>query len=333
MSVIEACTTAFRAVDRARSLFGGDAAVPPATAQALAAAAQTCTAAGLAMSGVSGAAVAAYRPVVFRATTALAAAGTTDTDMHAQTTAAAQVARSGALRLDQIAAQTREIAQAAPAATTPAAQRAILLALRAQVSSAGEVVSLARNRDAKLANQLRGLRYPPADLSGHAQQLGRDIPRAPANDDDPPHGKDPRYWIDVTKIIGVPEGQLAPANTTQIGPGLFYPAPDMPGFATPPPPPAKWPLDLSDIVHVAPGQLGPSNSIELAPGIFAPTPSTLNPEQPWSPPQSPVDVRDIIQVPKGQLAPWGYREYLPGWWAPDPAASGPLLSSSTRPRY
>jgi hypothetical protein len=43
---------------------------------------------------------------------------------------------------------------------------------------------------------------------------------------DPPHGKDPHYWIDVGKIIYVPDGELAPANTVQIGPNMYCPAPD-----------------------------------------------------------------------------------------------------------
>lgn len=139
----------------------------------------------------------------------------------------------------------------------------------------------------------------------------------------PPHGKDPRYWIDVTKIIHVPEGELAPWGTRQIGPGLYYPFDDQQYNVTPPPPAAKYPLDMNDIVRTAPRDLGPYNSTELAPGIFTPTPSTIHPEPPWSPPQQPIDVRDVIQVAPGQLAPWGYKEYLPGWWAPDANADAP----------
>ena len=63
------------------------------------------------------------------------------------------------------------------------------------------------------------LQAPPRP-GGDVQAVGFDVPLAP-HDNEPPHGKDPRYWLDVTKIIQVPEGTLAPANTTQIGPSLY----------------------------------------------------------------------------------------------------------------
>jgi hypothetical protein len=43
-----------------------------------------------------------------------------------------------------------------------------------------------------------------------------------------PHGKDPRYWIDVGKIIYVPDGKLAPANTVQIALTVYCPGPSIP---------------------------------------------------------------------------------------------------------
>jgi hypothetical protein len=167
------------------------------------------------------------------------------------------------------------------------------------------------------------LQAPPHPQSpgGGAQAVDYHTPLSPPPVD-PPHGKDPRYWIDVTKIIHVPPGTLAPYGTTQIGPGLFYPTGD-PYNAEPPPDPVKYPLDMSGIAQEGPGQLGPYGTTQLAPGYFAPTPSTLNLEPPWSPPQRPIDIRDIIEVPKGTLAPWGYNEYLPGWYAPDPFQNGP----------
>ncbi len=93
------------------------------------------------------------------------------------------------------------------------------------------------------------------------------------DEEDPPHGKDPRYWIDVTKIIHVPEGELAPYGTTQIGPGLYYPTGN-PYSVSPPPPPAQYPLDASDIDYYPPGgPLPPYGSTELSPGYHtAPTP-------------------------------------------------------------
>lgn len=58
---------------------------------------------------------------------------------------------------------------------------------------------------------------------------------------EPPHGKDPRYWIDVGKIIDVPDGELAPANTVQIGPNMYYPAPYIPDAVVPHQTPSRSP--------------------------------------------------------------------------------------------
>jgi hypothetical protein len=169
------------------------------------------------------------------------------------------------------------------------------------------------------------LQPPPHPQGSGVQLVDYDVPLSPAPDGDPPHGKDPRYWIDVTKIIHVPQGQLAPSGYKQIGPDIWYPSDvDRQQYnVTPPPNPVKYPLDMADIVQKGPGQLGPYGSKELAPGYFAPGPNPYSPETSWPPPQRPVDIRDIIDIPKGTLAPWGYVEYLPGWWVPDPNAGGP----------
>lgn len=169
------------------------------------------------------------------------------------------------------------------------------------------------------------LQPPPHPRGSGVQAVDYDVPLSPATDGDPPHGKDPRYWIDVTKIIHVPQGQLAPSGYKQIGPDIWYPSDvDRQQYnVTPPPNPVKYPLDVSDIVQKPPGQLGPFGSKELAPGYFAPAPNPYSPETSWPAPQRPVDIRDIIQVPEGTLAPWGYVEYLPGWWVSDPLRGGP----------
>jgi hypothetical protein len=143
-----------------------------------------------------------------------------------------------------------------------------------------------------------------------------DLPLAPA-DQEPPHGKDPRYWIDLDRIIHVPPGQTAPYGTVPIGPGLYYPDPDFPSATAPPA--AKHPLDIADITHPGAGALGPHAYQQLAPGVWAPDPNSgYQPVPSWTP-QQPIDVRDIIHAPAGQLPPWGYVEYLPGWYAPGSA--------------
>jgi hypothetical protein len=317
MSLMQTCADVEGVVARARSLFGsGEAIDVPSGAPSITSAAQAVVTARSRTSELTGVGTTSYDELADRSVPPLRTSATSDADLTTHLTTAAAITQAGAARMEQIAAQTSAIAKAAPMAKSSADQRVILTALRSQVAQTAQVVQDSQQQASALAGQLRGLQYPK---DAPSQPLDHDFPQSPPSDgEDPPHGTDPRYWIDVTRIVHVPDGQLAPNNSTQIGPGLFHPSPDQPGFGTPPPPPAQWPLDMNGIVQVAPGKLGPSGTTELAPGIFAPTPNTLFPEPRWSPPQAPIDIRDVIQVPKCQLAPWGYTEYLPGWWAPGP---------------
>ncbi|MBB3753660.1 hypothetical protein FHT44_006182 [Mycolicibacterium sp. BK634] len=159
------------------------------------------------------------------------------------------------------------------------------------------------------------------------QARSYDMPLAPA-DQQPPHGKDPRYWIDLDRIIHVPPGQVAPYGTIPIGPGLYYPDPNVPTASAPPE--AKHPLDIADITHPGAGALGPHGYQRLAPNVWAPDPTSgYQPVPSWTPKQ-PIDVRDILHPPAGQLPPWGYVEYFPGWYAPGPALTNTPLSPAPR---
>ena len=155
------------------------------------------------------------------------------------------------------------------------------------------------------------------------QSLSNEHPLAPPDsmDDDPPHGKDPRYWLDTSKLIHVPEGELAPYGAKQVGPNLWHPSSDSSYNVTPPPPPAQYPFDARDVVAVPADKLGPANSVQIAEHdgytYWAPGPGGLTAEPAWPEPQAPIDIRDVLYVPEGELAPWGYIEYLPHWWAPE----------------
>jgi hypothetical protein len=195
------------------------------------------------------------------------------------------------------------------------------------VAQAQNVVNTTTTQASGLAGRVRALKYPPpAGGRGDTQALGfgpGGAPQAPPPQD-PPHGKDPRYWIGVSKIRYIPEDQLVPYGYPQIGPNLWYPDPH-PGYDyTPPPPPVKHPLDVPDIRVVQGDQLFPPGYMQVAPAISGapaigvPNPDAyFQPQGPWTPKQ-PVDIRDIIQVGPKQLAPWGYVEYFPGWYAPGP---------------
>lgn len=321
MSLMQTCAEVEAVIARARSLFGsGEAVDVPDTAGHITQAAQSVTTARSRTADLSGTGIQSYQALADGSVPPLTRAAGSDTALAAHVTTAAAVTQAGAARMDQIAATTSAITKAAPAARSTNAQRVILTALRSQVSQASQVVQSTQQQATALAGQLRGLEYPK---DAPVQALDHDLPRSPAPGDDPPPGKDPRYWIDVTKIIHVPNGQLAPFGTKQIGPGLYYPYNDQQYNATPPPPPAKYPLDMNDIIQVPQGQLAPSGSKELSPGFFSPSPFSHDvADPPWSAPKRPIDIRDVLEVPKGQLAPPDYEEYLPGWFAPDPTAQG-----------
>ena len=134
--------------------------------------------------------------------------------------------------------------------------------------------------------------------------------------DEPPHGKDPRYWLDVTKIIQVPEGTLAPCGHHPDRAGLYYPIRQSGLRSAPDPPPAaKYPLDIGDITSAGPPvrpELPPYVQHRTLAGMAthpyrAPDPNAGHqvPAPPWSAPQQPIDVRDVIHVPAGRARPVG----------------------------
>lgn len=301
------------AVGRARSLFRS-ANAPSAIGPSLESAAQTADGAGARAAAMSGDLVFQHGGFVRAATAQLTNNGGTDTSLHHLLGAAAAITQAAARQLDSIADQTRTLAQSSVSDRSPAAQRSLLAGLRAQVSAANSVVTATRQQAGAVAGQIQALDYRS---DGRVQRAGLgqgQAPQAPLPSD-PLHGQDPRYWIDITRIITVPDGQKAPYGTKPIGPGLYYPFDD--GMSMSDPPPAKWPLDNSSITRLDPGQRGPYGTTELVPGIFAPDPRHTYGAQPsWPAPRQPIDVRDVIHLGKGQIAPWGYVEYLPGWWAP-----------------
>lgn len=314
VSIEQVAAQAVGVVHRARALFGGSAQPPVPGGPMLEPAAGAVHGAGSRAGELCGGLVEQHDRLVTDAAMRLIANSNSDTSLHQTLSGAAFINQRGADRLDAIAEQTRVLAQGAPAARSPAAQRALLHALRTRVLAAGSVVDAAGQQSRTVAGKIRTLDYQP---SGRIQStgFGADGPPQSPPPPDPPHGKDPRYWIDVTKIIQVPQGGKAPYGSKQIGPGLWYPFDD--GMSRSGPPAAKYPLDLSKLVRLSPGQLGPYSMTELVPGVFTPDPRRrMGVEPKWPSPQQPVDIRDIINVPPGQLAPYNYVEYLPGWFTP-----------------
>ena len=327
MTIEQAAAEAQAVVDRARSLFGPSPEPITPAGEPLESAAESTAGVGQRAAGLSGALIDQHNGFVGEQTRDLSSAGRTDTTLESHLAAAATLTQTGARQLDAIAAQTRTIAQAAATARTPAAQRTVLDGLRSQVSQANAIVASTQQQGGDLAGQIRALTYGPG---GHTHPAGFGPGGAPQTPPppDPPHGKDPRYWLDLDKLKYVPPGQLAPYGYKQVGPNLYYPVPDSTYNYEPPLDPAKHPLDYDSILRIPPGSstLPPYGYKELAPGtgFYAPNPSGYIDGPPdWPTPKVPIDIRDLIQVPPGQLAPRGYIEYLPGWFTP-----GPLLSNT-----
>jgi len=245
-------------------------------------------------------------------------------DAWAQRTAADTAAARGSA--SSLVASASSAANAlAPYSATPAGRAALMSSMSDHASQGQRLVTeygaTLPGRRAELASLTA--QYGLPESSGQTRPLsvgGRDVPLSPSDDEeDPPHGKDRRYWMDVTKIVRVPEGELGPAGYMQVGPEMWYPRGN-PYVVSPPPDPAQYPLDIADVVVVEEGGLFPPRYQEIGPNIGAPDPDGYVPSRPWGAPQKPVDVRDIIEVLPGELAPSNYIEYFPGWWVPDYSA-------------
>lgn len=210
VSIERVAAQALGMVQRARALFGSDPQPPTVGEPSLESAAQTVDGARARAAVMSGDLVNAHRDFVADATTRLTSTGNSDGRLHQALGSAALVNQTGARQLGTIAEQTRALAQAAPGARSPAAQRSLLQGLRSQVSAANAVVNTTQQQSGTLAGQIRTLDYHPGERA-QAAGFGQDPPPespAPADPDRPKPAIDPRnpfvgderfgYWQDVT---------------------------------------------------------------------------------------------------------------------------------------
>jgi len=166
VSIQQAAAQAQAVVDRARSLFGSSPAPVPPAGESLESAVESTAGLGRRTAGLSGDLVDAHNEFVAAQTRDLSSAGRTDTTLASHLSTAATVTATGARQLDAIGAQTHAIAQTAATARTPAAQRAVLAALRSQVAQANDVVTTTQQQAGDIADQIQALRYrtEPADF-------------------------------------------------------------------------------------------------------------------------------------------------------------------------
>jgi hypothetical protein len=225
MSVVQACADTEAAVARARSLFGSSSSIEvPNSASEITGAVQTATAGRdrtLDMAG--GAGMPAYRAMVDRAIPPLTTASTSDAGLTTHLVTAAAVTNAGATQLDGIAAHTRTISAAAPAARTAADQRAILTALRGQLSQASQVVQTTQQQAGAAAAQIHSLQYPKDGAqSGRVQAVdfNQDGPQ-------PPPGTQPF-------LPAYEQALTAPPAPPPSGPPLPFSPPQNPPAPAPP---------------------------------------------------------------------------------------------------
>jgi len=198
VSLVQVCAQTEAAIERARSLFGPGGQAPDATALgAVDTAAESTTATAQDTGDMSGVAITRYQSFAHQSAAQLGQAAHTDTALHAHVATAATLTQTGAQRLEAIAAQTRATAQAAPTATTPAAQRTIIAALHSQLTQAADVVNTTKQQASSLASQVRRLGYPldhpGSGTSGDGPGADNAIPVAPPAQE-PPIPTGPIVW-------------------------------------------------------------------------------------------------------------------------------------------
>jgi hypothetical protein len=160
MSVVAECALVEAAIERVKSLVSPHVPRPrEVTLGDIAVAARSTAMTTEMVGGSSGVVIAAHRRFATRNAASLRLAGRTDHGLAGQMRVAAAAAQRGALRIDAIAGQTQATRQAGAVAISPAAQRAILTALRLQLSRAKGVVDSISRQSAELAGRIQGLDY------------------------------------------------------------------------------------------------------------------------------------------------------------------------------
>jgi hypothetical protein len=158
-SLQQAAAQALSAVQRAQALFGSNPEAPTASEPSLGSAVQPLAAAGQRASVLSGVMVDNHRSFVDATTQVLRGDDSSDKGLYQALGRAAVVTQRGRSELDAIVARTRSLAAAAYTTRGPAGGRALLAALREQVSKANAVVDAAHRQASGIAGQIRALDY------------------------------------------------------------------------------------------------------------------------------------------------------------------------------
>jgi len=174
MSIQHAAARALAAVQRAQSLHGVSAEAPTPGGPSLGTAAQAVADAGRRASVLSGDLIDAHQGFVAGATRILTGNDHTDTALYQLLDRAAALTQRGRSQLDAIVDRTRSLAAAAVTTRTPAGQRALLQALRSEVSNADAVVNSTQQQASDIAGQIRSLDYHGAREAGSHDDFNLD---------------------------------------------------------------------------------------------------------------------------------------------------------------
>ncbi|GAC1407687.1 MAG: hypothetical protein NVS4B6_21080 [Mycobacterium sp.] len=177
MSLAAACAETQAMIRRARSLFATESQSPAAASEsagALRRAAQSAGDARAAMSQLSGELADAHGLFVGRSAPALTASSHSDVVLETQLRQAAALGRAGAAQIGTIAEENQSTAAAAVLARTPAAQVAILTALRSQATRTQQIVNSTHEAAGQIAQTTRGLRYPDGGSGGPDDRIVAD---------------------------------------------------------------------------------------------------------------------------------------------------------------
>jgi len=193
-------------IDRARLLFAGFNVVPATDlvggdASSLIHGTQVTATAEAQTSPLSGRFAGGYRGFAERAVTGLDVARRADATLAAQLTKAAALERSGCAALNMIAAEHAQTRTLAAGAHTPAAQRAVVTALRSQAERIDTVVATTLERAKESAGGIQAVDWKTGPASAPADPPtgpGPTLPYPPPPLPDPgpvPEGKEWHYYM------------------------------------------------------------------------------------------------------------------------------------------
>lgn len=257
----------------------------------------------------SGAASDSYAEANARQAHKLRNIGELDQRLGAEVQRSAAVVAAGRRDLDAVKQWVSDAAATVP--NTAAGQRMLWPIVSKGSAELQDIITRSNGELTSIAGRIQGLgtEYQALGEDGEGKG-GKHLEKKPPV---------PNTTFDI-KDIKLADG-LGPANTDEIGPGAYYPRPQVGVEPSPP----KAPLDYRDIEYLGPEIKGKPWQMELIPGSGAWVPDPDYPGYTPKPPEVPVDMAEAHIMQRGELAPAGMVPLYPGSLIaiPDPDAGAP----------